>query len=331
MNKWQILITDVAWPSLAPEAEVLAKIGGEVILAETGSEEELLRLVPTADAIMTNWAQVPVSVVRSGKNIQVISRYGIGVDNIPVEEATRYGIIVTNVPTYCLDEVSDHAMALILACARKVCQYHAQVRAGNWEVKSCGPVFRVRGKILGLLGFGKIARALVDKARAFGLHILVYDPFIPQETIQAYQCEAVELDDLFMKADFISIHTSLTTTTQCLVDAIRLEKMKPTAYLINTSRGKVIDQAALVAALTQGRIAGAALDVYSPEPLASDHPLLSMPNVISTPHVSFYSEESLLDLEVQAAENVAAVLTGKCPGQVVNPQVLQLPRWDHLR
>jgi D-3-phosphoglycerate dehydrogenase len=331
MKKWQILVTDVAWPSLAPEAEVLAKVGGEVILSETGSEEELLRLVPTADAIMTNWAQVPVSVVRSGMSIQVISRYGIGVDNIPVEEATRNGIIVTNVPTYCLDEVSDHAMALILACARQVCQYNAQVRAGNWEVKSCAPLFRVRGKVLGLLGFGKIARALVHKAEAFGLHILVYDPFIPKETIQEYQCEAAGLDDLFMKADFISIHTSLNTTTRGLVDAKRLEQMKPTAYLINTSRGGVIDQAALVAALNQGQIAGAALDVYSPEPLASDHPLLSMPNVITTPHISFYSEESLIDLEVQAAENVAAVLSGKRPGPVVNPEVLQLPRWSHLR
>lgn len=329
--RWRILVTDVAWPSVEPEAGVLARIGGALVLAKSGSEEELLELVPTMDAILTCWENVPASVVRAGSKLQVIGRYGIGVDNIAVEEATGHGILVTNVPAYCLDEVSDHAMALILACARKVCHYNLKVHAGDWEVASGKPLFRVRGQTLGILGFGKIGQTLVPKAKAFGMRVLVHDPYVDEGTVRAGGCEKTDLDALLAEADFVSIHVPLTEGTQGMIDEGRLRQMKSTAFIVNTARGAIIEQDALTRALEQGWIAGAALDVFVPEHLPFDHRLLKLPNVIATPHVAFYSEESLRDLQIQAAENVASVLLGRLPASVVNPEVLGLPRWSHLR
>ena len=328
--KWRVLVTDVAWPSVEPEAAVLARAGADLLLAETGSEEELLRLVPAADAILTCWVQVPARVIQAGAKLQVIGRYGIGVDNIDVDEATRRGIIVTNVPAYCLDEVSDHAMALILACARKICHFDALVHDGDWEIASGKPLFRLRGQTLGIIGFGKIGRTLAPKAQAFGLRILVHDPYVDADEVASRGCEKVELDVLLSKADFVSLHVPLTEATRGLIDEPRLRRMKPTAFVVNTARGAIIDQDALVRSLEHGWIAGAALDVFVPERLPADHALLKLPNVIATPHVAFYSEQSVQDLEVLAAENVGAVLSGRRPAAVVNPEVLDLPRWVHL-
>jgi len=311
--KWKILVTDTAWPSVEPEANVLARINGELTLAKTGAEDELLSLVPTADAILTCWKQVPASVIRAGRKLKVIGRYGIGVDNIAVDEATQCGILVTNVPAYCLDEVSDHAMALILACARKICQYNSGVHAGDWEISSGKPVFRLRGQTLGIIGFGKIGQALAPKAQAFGMHVLVYDPYIDVEMAEKHLAKKAELDMLLMEADYVSIHTPLTQTTRGLIDARRLRLMKSTAFIINTARGAIVDQAALVKSLKERWIAGAALDVLDPERIPPGHPLLGLPNVIVTPHMAFYSEESVRDLEIQAAENVGQVLSGGAP------------------
>ena len=329
---WQIVVTDISWPSIGPEREILERIGGQLRLAETGSERELLELVPAADAILTCWAEVPASVIRAAPRLQVIGRYGIGIDNIDVAEATRRGVLVTNTPTYCLDEVSDHAMALMLACARKVCHYSTTVHAGEWENKSGLPIFRLRGQTLGIVGFGRIGQRLAPKARAFGLRVLVHDPYVSAESVSAHHCEkAADLDALLAQADLVSIHAPLTPETRGLINERTLRRMKPTAFIVNTARGAIIDQDALVKALEQSWIAGAALDVFVPERLPHDHPLLQLPNVITTPHVAYYSEQSLLDLEVQSAEQVAAALSGRRPEHVVNPEVLDLPRWSHLR
>ncbi len=326
-----ILVTDYTWSSTAPEAQVLAEVGGTLLLARTGTEQELLGLVPQADAILTCFAKVPASVIRAGTKLQVVGRYGIGVDNIDVAEATRLGIPVTNVPAYCLDEVAEHALALLLACARKVVSYHNAVRAGNWSLKTGMPMYRVRGQVLGVLGFGKIGQTLATKAQAFGLTIIAHDTFVKPEVFPQYAAEPVSLDELFARSDFISIHTPLTPETRGLVNAARLRQMKPTAYVINTARGPVIDQQALLQALHDHWIAGAALDVFDPETLPADHPLLAEPGLIATPHVAFYSEESVLELEIKAARNVAAILSGVRPEFTVNPEVYALPRWQQLR
>ena len=328
-TKWRVLITDLAWPSPEAEAEVLGS-GAELVLAESGDESMLLDLVPEADAILTCWAQVPAGVIRAGNRLQVIGRYGIGVDNIDVEEATRQGILVTNVPAYCLDEVSDHAMALVLACARKICQYSSWTHAGDWAVMRGKPLFRIRGQTLGIIGFGRIGRTLTPKAQAFGMRVLAYDPYVDAETIRAHGCEKVDLGDLLAQADYVSIHAPLTDETRGMIDEPKLRQLKSTAFVVNTARGAIIDLDALATALQRDWIAGAAVDVVDPEPLPAGHPLLALPNVITTPHAAFYSEQSLDDLKVQAAENVAAVLSGHRPAYTVNPEVLELPRWRHL-
>ncbi len=331
MTEIVVLVTDYTWPSTAPEAKVLAEVGGKLLEAKTGTEEELLSLVPQADAILTCFAQVPASVIRAGQKLQVVGRYGIGVDNIAVDEATRLGIPVTNVPAYCLDEVAEHALALMLACARGVARYHVAVHEGDWSLKTAMPLFRVHGRTLGILGFGKIGQTLAEKARGFGLRLIAHDPLMSPDVIRQHRVEPVSLDELLMQSDFLSIHTPLTPETRSLLNAERLRCMKPTAFVINTARGAVIDQDALLQALREGWIAGAALDVFVPEHLPADHPLLTLPNLITTPHVAFYSEESVLELEIKAAKNVAAVLSGQRPDSVVNSEVLKLPRWAHLR
>ncbi len=331
MSVRTVLVTDYTWPSTQPEAEVLATIGAQLLLAETGREDELLRLVPEADAILTCFAQVTAAVVQAGAKLQVIGRYGIGVDNIAVAEATRRGIPVTNVPAYCRDEVAEHALALLLACVRQIARYNTAVHQGNWDLKTGMPLCRLRGRTLGILGFGKIGQTLAAKVQSLGLRVL-YHTAHPGESLRTHlTAEPVSLDDLLTQADFLSIHLPLTRATRGLLNQERLRRMKPTAFLINTARGAIVDPDALCLALRDGWIAGAALDVFEPERLPVDHPLLALPNLIATPHVAFYSEESVRELQVQAAQNVAAVLSGRRPLSVVNPEVLALPRWQHLR
>lgn len=325
-----VLVTDYTWPSTDIEAEVLARVGARLVEAETGSEEELLRLAPPADAILTCFKQVPVSVVRAATGLQVIGRYGIGVDNIPVEEATRLGIPVTNVPAYCLDEVAEQALAFLLAGARRILRYDRALRAGDWSLATGMPVYRVAGRTLAIIGFGKIGRRLARKAAALDLQLVAHDPWVADEEIRAAGVEPVSLDEALARADFVSLHTPLTEETQHLLNAERLARIKPGAFVINTARGALIDQDALLHALQSGRVSGAGLDVFVPEHLPAGHPLPAQPGVIATPHTAFYSEESVRELQRLAAQNVADILSGKRPADVVNAEVLALPRWSHL-
>ncbi len=331
MNK--VLVTDYTWPSTDAEAEVLASVGAELVIAETGSETELVELVRDVDAILTCFAKVTASVIRAGERLQVIGRYGIGVDNIDVGEATARGIPVTNVPAYCLDEVAEHTLALLLSLARKVVIFNAAVREGDWSLhtgQSSQPIFRVRGRSIGIVGFGKIGRRVGEAATALGLRVLAYDPALSAKDIGRFGVEAAALDAIARQADFVTVHVPLTPATTGMIDATFLGAMKPTAFVINTARGGIVDQDALAQALRDGSIAGAGLDVFDPERIPPDHPLMSAPNLIMTPHVAFYSEESVLELERLAAENVAAVLSGHRPPHIVNPEVLDLERWATL-
>jgi D-3-phosphoglycerate dehydrogenase len=325
-----VLVTDTTWSSTELEAEVLAEVGGELLIAETGSEEELEALVPRADAILTCFAQVSSEVIRRGEKLQVVGRYGIGVDNIAVEEATRLGIPVTNVPAYCVDEVAEHVLAFMFGLARKVYLYNAAVRNGNWELSTGRPIHRVAGRTLGIIGFGHVGQTLAAKVAGFGMRVIAYDPIANEDAMKRHGVEAVELDDLLREADFVSVHAPLTDGTRGIVNRERLRSMKPTAFLINTARAAIIDQEALLAALVEGWIAGAAVDVFDPERLPDGHPLLQQSNLLATPHTAFYSEESIRELEVKAARNVAKILSGRRPDAVVNPEVLKLPRWAHL-
>jgi D-3-phosphoglycerate dehydrogenase len=317
-----VLVTDAPWGSTEPEAAILERVGARLVHAEHGDEAELLRLVPTADAILTCFERVTPAVVRAGARLQVIGRYGIGVDNIAVAEATARGIPVTNVPDYCADEVAEHVLALIFAHERGLLRFAEGVRSGDWSVDRGLPLRRVAGRTLGIVGFGRIGSALSAKVAGLGLQLLVYDRSADATTLAAVGAAGVELGELARRSDYVSIHLPLTAETRALVSGELLAQMKPDTFLVNCARGAIVDQDALLDALRAGRLGGAGLDVFEPERLPDGHPLLTDRRVVATPHVAYYSKESILELQTRAAENVAAILDGRRPASIVNPEVL---------
>jgi D-3-phosphoglycerate dehydrogenase / 2-oxoglutarate reductase len=323
-----VLITDVAWESTAIEEEVLSAVGARILLARSGEEAELLQLVSEADAILTCFRSVTGDVIRAGRRLQVIGRYGVGTDNIAVDVATEIGIPVTNVPVYCVDEVVEHVLALMLNLARGIGRYDAAVRRDNWALSAGAPLHRLSGTTLGIVGLGQIGSELARRASAIGLHVIAHDE--RATAARSVGAEATTLEELAARSDFVSLHCPLTEQTRHLIDSEFLAAMKPTAYLLNAARGPIVDQAALSHALSRGDIAGAGLDVFESEPVRANDPLLASDRVLATPHVAFYSEESLAELARRAARSVAAVLRGDSPDSVVNPEVLSLSRWQHL-
>jgi len=319
MPTFRVLVTDIAWPDLSIEKAILEPIGAELILAPRQDVASLLELARPVDAIMTNWAKVPAEVIGAASSCRIVSRLGIGLDNIDVAYCTAHKIPVTNVPDYCVIEVAEHALALLLAMSRKVVFYDRQAQQGVYQLQAGPPLRRIEGQTLGIVGFGNIGRRLAEKA--LGLHMRVLaasrsrrEP-LPGVTF-------VELDQLLAESDYVSLHVPATPETKQLMNAERLARMKPSAYLINTARGAIIDEPALAAALERGQLAGAALDVQTQEPPDLAKPPFNDPRVIVTPHAAFVSEESLADLRRRVAEQVAARLTGKTPAHVVNPEVL---------
>jgi len=306
-----IAITDSPFPSLDPAKKALARLDPEYRMAKSPSPEDILSVARDADAILVTYAKLPGDLLRQLKNCKAIGRFGLGVDNIDLPAAKELGIAVNYVPDYCLREVSDHAMALLLALARKVAFSNRLVQSGRWEVPPIVPLRRLEGQVLGLIGFGNIPRTLAPKAKAFGLHVLTHDPYVSQEVLAAAGVEGVSFDELLGRSDFISVHAPLLPATRGLMNASAFAKMKNRAFLINTARGPLVDEAALVAALDSGHLGGAALDVVATEPLAKDSPLLGRDNVILTPHTAFYSVEALEELQTKCARDVARVLSGE--------------------
>ena len=322
---FRVLVTDYAWPNIDVEREVLAQAGAEPLVADTGEEAELSELASRVDAILTCYKKVGPETIAAASKCLVISRYGIGVDNVDLQAATEHGIVVTNVPDYCIDEVSDHAMALLLCVARRVMNYDRSVRGGKWDSKVGMPIPRLGSLVLGLIGFGRIARAVARKAQAFGLRVIAHDPYVEPDRMQREQVRPVDFQSLLQEADFVSIHVPLMPATHNLLGEKEFEKMKRTAWLVNTSRGGIVDTVALIAALRDGSVAGAALDVLTQEPPSVDDPLRSLPNVVLTPHTSYYSEGALRDLQMKAAGHVVEAFRGEIPTNVVNRAVLDRP------
>ena len=316
-----VAVADSVFPNLDPARAVLSRIGAELRLAETPAPEAILRVAIGADALLVTYAKITAEMIGQMTRCRIISRFGIGVDNVDLPTATAAGIVVTKVPDYCIDEVSDHALAFVLALARKIPFANAQVHAGRWEMPAVVPIHRLRGSVLGLVGFGRIPQLVAPKAMSFGFKVVAYDPYVASEIFTRAGVESVDFARLLDASDFISIHSPLLAETRNLFNADAFRRMKPTAYLVNTARGPIVDEAALAEALDAGQLAGAALDVMPQEP-PSGSPLLGRANVILTPHISFYSEESLVELQTKAAEEVLAVLTGKAPRNPVNPEVL---------
>ncbi len=317
-----VAVTDSVFPNLDAARRVLWQIGAELRLADAPTPDAILRVAREADALLVTYAKVTAEMIRQMPRCQIISRFGIGVDSVDVAAATSAGIVVTRVPDYCIDEVSDHALALLLALARKVAFANTRVHAGEWAMPSVVPIHRLRGAVLGLVGFGRIPQLVAPKAQALGLSVIASDPFVDRAVMARAGVESVSFEELLKRSDYISIHAPLVPETHHLFNAAAFRRMKPTAYLINTARGPLVDVDALVAALDGGHLAGVALDVVPQEPPPANWPLLGRQNVILTPHVGFYSEESLVELQTKATEEVVRVLRGEAPRNPVNPEAL---------
>lgn len=322
--KYKVVVSDHEFDSLEIEREELEKISTELIDASNKTEEEIIRLISDADGILNMYYPISRQLMEHMKRCKVISRYGIGIDNIDISAATELGIMVTNVPGYCIDEVADHTLALLLCLVRKINILDASVKLSVWDFKISRPIHRLKDKILGLVGFGKIGQAVCKRARVFGLRILVYDPYVSEEVIRESQCEQVTFDDLLSYSDFISIHCPLTEETRKMFSYKEFEKMKKEAFLINTSRGGIVDTEALYEALKEKIIAGAGIDVIEGvPPITRELRLLQLENLVITPHSAWYSEESIRELRKSAVEEIVRVLSGYTPLSLVNPEVIR--------
>jgi D-3-phosphoglycerate dehydrogenase len=319
MAKFKVVMTDDRHKTYEEEKKVLSSIGADVIIANCNTVQEVIDTCKDADGIMVNLAPMNAEVINKLEKCKVIARYGVGYDNVDVPACNQKGIYVTNVPDYCAEEVSDQALALLMACTRKVARRDAQVRAGKWNIGKADPIHRMAGKTFTFLGFGMIGRCLYRKIKGFDFsRILIYDPFIDEKTIKSMGAEKVEWEEALKSADYISVHIPLNEKTRGIINASAFKMMKPTAIIVNTSRGPIIDEKALLEALTKGQINSAGLDVHTKEPLDKDSPFMKIENCVLTDHVGWYSEEAMSELKRKVAENVKDVLISGKPNYPVN-------------
>jgi D-3-phosphoglycerate dehydrogenase len=319
-----VVIADYDYGDVDIERAIIEQAGFELVAAQCKSEDEVIEAAHDAAAVVAQYAPISARVIAGLPACRVIARYGTGVDIVDVEAATKHNILVTNVPNdWCENEVADHATALLLAVARKITIYDRATRGGTWQWQSGAPIHRLRGSVLGLLSFGAIARAIAARAAGFGMRITAHDPYLPADEMAAAGAEAVSFDELVTESDCLIIQAPLTSETHHLFDEVQLRRMKPTAILINTARGPIIDDRALHRALSEGWIAGAGLDDIEEEPAKvrgwrADNPLFGLDNVVITPHAAYYSEEAIGTVRQFAAEEVVRVLSGQPPLSPVN-------------
>ncbi|MCC3648605.1 C-terminal binding protein [Cytobacillus oceanisediminis] len=310
---FKVLLTDYEFENLKYEEDVFKESGLDIefVKAQCKTEDEVAEQAKHADAILNQYAPISSRVIESLENAKVISRYGVGVNTIDLDAANEKGITVANVPDYGMEEVSNHALALLLSWARKVTLLNNEVKKGNWDFKACVPIHRFNNQTVGVLGFGRIPRRFIEKVKPLGFKLAAYDPFVSAEDMASAGVQKMELDEIISEADYLSVHVPLIKDTFHLLNADRFSQMKKNAVIINTARGPIIDEKALIEALENGIIAGAALDVAEEEPISIDSPLLHMDNVIITPHSAWYSEEAMVELRQKAAKNIVQVLKGE--------------------
>ncbi len=306
-----IAVTDSVFPSLDPAKAALAKLNPTFLMSKSANVDDILAVAKDADAILVTYAKLTRDILTQLTKCKAIGRFGLGVDNIDLPAAKEKGIAVNYVPDYCIREVSDHAMALLLALIRKIPLSNKLVQGGRWEMPAVVPIRRIEGTVLGLVGFGNIPRLVAPKAQAFGIKVIAFDPYAKPEVFKAADVTSVDFDTLLKTSDYISVHAPLLPATRGMMNADAFAKMKKGAYLVNTARGPLIDEPALIAALDAGQLGGAGLDVVATEPLAKDSKLLGRDNVIISPHTGFYSIEALNELQTKCAADVARVLSGE--------------------
>jgi D-3-phosphoglycerate dehydrogenase len=313
-----VVITDCDHGNITPEEAVLAGAGVTWRLRQGRGEEEVIAGAGDPDGLIVQYAQITGKVLDALPRVRVVVRYGVGIDTLDVAAATARGVVISNVPDYCVEEVSDHALALALACWRRIPFYDRRIRQGTWQATEVKPMLRLRGRVMGVVGVGRIGARLAEKAAGVGMAVWGYDPYLAALPPWVRQ---VGLDELLAGSDIVSIHSPLTPETTHLIDEKALRRMKPTAFLVNTARGGVVDAAALTRALREGWIAGAGIDTLEQEPPSADMPLLMLPNVTLAPHAAWYSDDAMVDLKRKTAEAVVAVLRAQRPTSVVNPEV----------
>ena len=314
----KVVITDYQYENIDAERRIIGARGYELCDYQIKDAGELIPVCRDADAIVTQYSDVSAELIDSLEHCAMIIKYGIGVNNIDVEAATRKGIYVCNVPDYGVEEGSDHTVAMMLALAKKLPVLTRALREGDWGYGSTVPLSRFCESTVGLVGFGRIPQLVAKKLKGFGVAIRVCDPYAHENLVREYGAEPVELDELLAESDFISVHGPLNEGPRHLIGRESFKKMKQTAFVVNTARGGVIDEKALVEALNAGEIAGAGVDVYEEEPVSPDNPLLHMDNVIATPHCAWYSETAITTLQRKVAEEVVNVLKGNEPFNCVN-------------
>jgi len=313
-----VAVTDHPFPDLAIAREVLEGAGHSVAEHQCRTAEEVVAACAGATGILNTYAPIPASAIEALPDCRAIARFGIGVDTIDLERANERGISVTNVPDYCTEEVATHTIALLLAVHRRIAQFDRDVRRGRWDVLGAGPIRRLGGARLGLVGAGRIPRAVATRAAALGLRVAAFDPYVADADWPAGVDRINSLEDLVAQSDFLSLHAPSLPKTRHLVGERLLRQMPSHAVLVNTARGALVDTDALALALREGWIAGAALDVVEQEPPVEGHELRSLETVVLTPHTAFYSEESLRELQRKAAEQLRAALAGERPAYLVN-------------
>jgi D-3-phosphoglycerate dehydrogenase len=330
-----VVIADYDYGDVDIERAIIEDAGLRLVAAQCKSEDDVIEAARDADAVIAQYATVGARAIDAFTRCRVIARYGTGVDIVDVDAATRRGILVTNVPNdWCQNEVADHAMALLLAAARKICTYDRATRAGTWQWQSGEPIHRMQGRTLGLLSFGAIAQAIATRATAFGMRVTAHDPYMAPDDVAAHGASPVSFDELIGHADYLVIQAPLTDETYQRIGEAELRRMKPTLILVNTARGPIINDNALYLALKEGWIAGAGLDDIEEEPAKQRdwkpaNPLFGLDNVIITPHAAYYSEEAIRTVRDFAAHEVARVLTGQPPLSPVNAAQLAIGQTRH--
>jgi D-3-phosphoglycerate dehydrogenase len=322
----KVAITNPRGTSFEHESVALDPIDAEIVPIFADDEESYAQQIADADAVIAGLkVRLTADVISKLKQCKIIQTTGIGFDRIDVDAATAAGIPVVNVPDVFTEEVADQAFALLLAVNRKVVYCHQMATSGKWSqtIAGMGSVPRIYGKTLGLVAFGNIARAVARRAKGFNLRVIAFDPFVKPEAMAELGVEPATLEQVFSESDFISAHAPHSKSTHHLISTPLFDLMKPSAILINTGRGPVVDEEALIAALRAGKLAGAGLDVLEQEPPDPNNPLLSMPNVTVTPHVAAQSNESAVARRRRHGEEIARVLTGKRPLHPVNREVLE--------
>jgi len=330
MSKLKVVITDFDYGDLDIERPILEAAGARVVGLQAKSEADLFEEARDCDAIMNQYARVGAETIARMESCRVIARYGIGVDIVDVEAATRKGILVTNVRDYCTDEVADHAIGLWLALTRKLFQYNAAAHKGVWRWQTGRPVHRIQGRTMGIVSFGRIGQAIAHRAKAFGIELIAYDPYIPEGLAESKGARRVGKGEILARSDYLMMQVPMTPETRHFLGEKEFQQMKRGVIVVCTGRGPTIDNGALCRALKDGRVAGAGLDDPEEEPAKrktwdpSANPLFSLDNVIVTSHVAYYSEESIRLARETAASEVARVLKGERPLNPVN-DVIPLP------